>query len=383
MTSKLSDHIHLLVLKSLGITTPEEEKELKKQTEGDKVLLQFLQSLENAGDYRKRAEILEKIDTEKELTAFIKKHKKPKYRLHVFYRQAAIILLLLSCGLSIYFLNKQEEEKNAISYTAVISPANHGAFLTLSDGTTQALSEQKAPITESDGSYIFKDSAILDYTSVATENKEEPKYNRLAVGRGFEYMLILQDGTKVWLNSESTLDYPVRFMADTRQVKLSGEAYFEVTPDTTRPFIVEVNNQYHVKVLGTRFNIKAYPGDDHSETTLVEGKVAVNNLVLKPSEQAVLYQDKTEIRQVNVNYYLAWHEGWFYFNNERLETALQQLGRWYDVQFVFKTEETGNLRVTGKLKRFENLNVILDMLTTTSGYRFEIEGQTVYITQKE
>lgn len=383
MSSNQFDHIHLLVLKLLGILTPEEEKELKKQTQGNRKLRQFLQSLENTDDYKRRTEILRKIDTEKELAAFLKKRQKPERHLKPLYWQAAAILLLLGSSISIFLLHRQREMMTPVSYTATIFPANHGAHLTLSNGTTHSLSGQKTPITETDGSYIFKDSTQLDYTSITTETQEEIKYNRLTVGRGFEYMLILQDGTKVWLNSESALEYPVQFIAETRKVKLSGEAYFEVTPDSTRPFIVEVNNQYHVKVLGTSFNIKAYPEDDHSETTLIEGKVAVNDLLLKPSEQAVLYKNKTEIRQVNVNYYLAWHEGWFYFNNERLEQALQQLGRWYDVQFVFDREEAGKLKVTGKLKRFENLNVILDMLATTSGYQFKIEGQTVYITQKE
>lgn len=382
MITNPSDRIRLFVLKLLGMLTPEEEKALQKQIRGNSRLQRFYESLEEAGDYATRTEMMEKIDTEKELAAFLQKHQKPVRRLKRVYWQAAAILILSGCGLSVYILNSRKGEM-PVSYTSVIFPANHGALLTLSDGSIQTLNGQKTPITETDGSYIFKDSAQLDYTSVATGNKDTTIYNRLAVGRGYEYMLILQDGTKVWLNSESTLEYPVQFLADTRRVKLSGEAYFEVTHDTVHPFIVEVNNKYNVKVLGTRFNIKAYPGDDHSETTLVAGKVAVNDLVLKPSEQAVLYEEKTEVRQVNVNYYLAWHEGWFYFNDERLGQALQQLERWYDVKFVFDSEETGNLRVTGKLKRFENLNVILDMLSTTSGYRFEIREQTVYITPNE
>lgn len=382
MTTNQSDRIRLFVLKFLGILTPEEEKALKKEIGKNRKLQQFSKSLEDGGDYEARIRIMKEIDAEKELAAFLIKHQKPVHRLRRVYRQAAAILLLLGSGLSIFILNSQKGELQ-VSYTSVISPANYGALLTLSDGSIQTLNRHKTPITESDGSHIFKDSAQLDYTSIATGNKDTTLYNRLAVGRGYEYMLILQDGTKVWLNSESTLEYPVQFLADTRRVKLSGEAYFEVTHDTVHPFIVEVNNQYNVKVLGTRFNIKAYPGDEHSETTLVDGKVAVNDVLLKPSEQAVLYKEKTEVKQVNISYYLAWHEGWFYFNNERLGQALQQLERWYDVKFVFDSEETSNLRVTGKLKRFENLNVILDMLSTTSGYRFEIREQTVHITRKE
>lgn len=382
MITNQSDRIRLFVLKFLGILTLEEEKALQEQNRENSKLQRFCQSLEDVKDYALRTKIMEEINAEKELAVFLQKHQKPVRRIKRVYWQAAAILILSGCGLSVYILNSRKGEI-PVSYTSVISPANHGALLTLSDGSMQMLSRHKTPITESDGSHIFKDSAQLDYTSVATGNKDTTLYNRLAVGRGYEYMLILQDGTKVWLNSESTLEYPVQFLADTRRVKLCGEAYFEVTHDTVHPFIVEVNNQYNVKVLGTRFNIKAYPGDEHSETTLVDGKVAVNDLLLKPSEQAVLYKENIEVRQVNVSYYLAWHEGWFYFNDERLGKALQQLERWYDVKFVFDSEEISNLRVTGKLKRFENLNVILDMLSTTSGYRFEIREQTVHITPKE
>lgn len=379
MLNHFLKHIRLLVLKALGQTTPEEEETLRDAAGGDAGREAFLRSLSDARYYRERAELLKKIDTEEELSRFLKRHRKPVRRLGGIYRQsAAVVVLLLGCGLAIFLNREYRETEPAASPVAAIQPARPGAVLTLSDGSTQVLDPQMVTLTETDGSRILRDSARLNYTGA--EGGEQPIYNRLNVGRGYEYMLTLHDGTRVWMNSESVLEYPVTFTDGVRQVKLSGEAYFEVAHDAGRPFRVEVDGRFDVEVLGTRFNVRAYPGDDRAETTLVEGKVAVGGLVLQPSQQAVWHKDReTEVREVNVDYYLAWHEGWFYFNDERLEKALEQIGRWYDVDFTVSGEELRNRRVTGKLERFENLQVILDMLSVTSDCLFETNGRNVNV----
>ena len=263
-----------------------------------------------------------------------------------------------------------------------------GATLILSDGTQQQLFPGQQFIRESDGSKIRTDSSTLNYTSTRPATDTLPLYNHLIVDRGFEYMLVLQDGTKVWMNSESELYYPVQFTSGVRKIRLSGEAYYEVAKDSLRPFTVEVNEQFQVKVLGTHFNIKAYPTDGYAETTLLEGKVAVSpsaqapTVVLKPSEQIVIREDGNNfVRVVNTDHYTAWHSGWFFFSNESLTKALEQIGRWYNVDFVFKDQNLTDIPVTGKLKRFENLNVILDMLSTTTRCHFTIEGKQIYITK--
>lgn len=370
------NQIRLFVLKLLGITSPEEEEYLSRQMQEHKNLSSLLKSLEDRSYYAERRQWLESLDTEKELATFLKRQRRPRLRL---YKQAAAVLLLLA-GSSFYLLHTGTGDKVVFPELAASSHPVEGVVLTLSNGNSQILDGQTLPIIETDGSRIQSDSCRLDYTEVVTKEIEKPVYNQLAVARGFEYMLTLQDGTKVWLNAESKLEYPVKFLGPVRQVKLSGEAYFEVTRDTTRPFSVEVNGQFEVNVLGTSFNIKAYPGDDQAETTLVQGKVAIGSIILQPSEQAVFYKDREmEVRKVNVGNYTAWHEGWFYFENERLEQALEQLGRWYDIHFVFGDDEVRHLRLTGKLRRFENLTVLLEMLSSTSGCQFEVKGRTVSV----
>ena len=173
-----------------------------------------------------------------------------------------------------------------------------------------------------------------------------------------------------------------------RRVSLSGEAYFEVAPDSTSPFIVQVDERFEVKVLGTRFNIKAYLTDIRYETTLVEGKVLVKQpegmgVVLNPSEQIVIGRDgEHELREVDTDYYLAWHEGWFYFNDEPLEQVLEMFGRWYDVSFECSEDVLKKLRVTGKVKRFENLREILDMVAKIAGVDFQLEDKVVKVNKK-
>ena len=162
-----------------------------------------------------------------------------------------------------------------------------------------------------------------------------------------------------------------------------------MTKDSVRPFIVEVDRGFEVKVLGTHFNIKAYDTDDSYETTLVEGKVQVfqgnkTKITLEPSEQMVIGKDgRHEVRVVNTSYYTAWHEGWFYFNDESLEQVLTMIGRWYDVDFVFAKENLKGIAVTGKLKRFENLSVILKMLERTTGTELMLKNRIVKVDKKK
>ena len=278
--------------------------------------------------------------------------------------------------------------KNVISLHDV-EPGTLEAVLVTSDGTLRELQTAGNHINEKDGSKIMVDSARLNYQDNRPESVRELIYNKLLVGRGHEYMLILNDGTRVWMNSKSELSYPVAFGENVRRVRLSGEAYFEVTKDSVRPFIVEVDRGFEVKVLGTHFNIKAYDTDDSYETTLVEGKVQVSQghktkITLEPSEQMVIGKDgRHEVRVVNTSYYTAWHEGWFYFNDESLEQVLIMIGRWYDVDFVFAKENLKEIAVTGKLKRFENLSVILKMLERTTGTELILENRIVKVDKKK
>ena len=388
MNLKSNHKVWLVFAQLLGMETEQERRQLDEIVVPDSKEKLLLDEMSSGEDYLRRRQMIEDIDVDRELERVMRPRRR---RLSVLLgRVAAVLLPLLLGGTAIYVMYSRNNAslKNVISLHDV-EPGTLEAVLVTSDGTLRELQTAGNHINEKDGSRIMVDSARLNYQDNRPESVQELIYNKLLVGRGHEYMLILNDGTRVWMNSKSELSYPVAFGENVRRVRLSGEAYFEVTKDSVRPFIVEVDRGFEVKVLGTHFNIKAYDTDDSYETTLVEGKVQVSQghktkITLEPSEQMVIGKDgRHEVRVVNTSYYTAWHEGWFYFNDESLEQVLIMIGRWYDVDFVFAKENLKEIAVTGKLKRFENLSVILKMLERTTGTELILENRIVKVDKKK
>ncbi|MEQ2978353.1 FecR domain-containing protein [Butyricimonas faecihominis] len=388
MNLKSNHKVWLVFAQLLGMEIEQERRQLDEIVVPDSKEKLLLDEMSSGEDYLRRRQMIEDIDVDRELERVMRPRRR---RLSVLLgRVAAVLLPLLLGGTAIYVMYSRNNAslKNVISLHDV-EPGTLEAVLVTSDGTLRELQTAGNHINEKDGSKIMVDSARLNYQDNRPESVRELIYNKLLVGRGHEYMLILNDGTRVWMNSKSELSYPVAFGENVRRVRLSGEAYFEVTKDSVRPFIVEVDRGFEVKVLGTHFNIKAYDTDDSYETTLVEGKVQVSQghktkITLEPSEQMVIGKDgRHEVRVVNTSYYTAWHEGWFYFNDESLEQVLIMIGRWYDVDFVFAKENLKEIAVTGKLKRFENLSVILKMLERTTGTELILENRIVKVDKKK
>ena len=388
MNLKSNHKVWLVFAQLLGMETEQERRQLDEIVVPDSKEKLLLDEMSSGEDYLRRRQMIEDIDVDRELERVMRPRRR---RLPVLLgRVAAVLLPLLLGGTAIYVMYSKNNAslKNVISLHDV-EPGTLEAVLVTSDGTLRELQTAGNHINEKDGSKIMVDSARLNYQDNRPESVRELIYNKLLVGRGHEYMLILNDGTRVWMNSKSELSYPVAFGENVRRVRLSGEAYFEVTKDSVRPFIVEVDRGFEVKVLGTHFNIKAYDTDDSYETTLVEGKVQVfqgnkTKITLEPSEQMVIGKDgRHEVRVVNTSYYTAWHEGWFYFNDESLEQVLIMIGRWYDVDFVFAKENLKGIAVTGKLKRFENLSVILKMLERTTGTELMLKNRIVKVDKKK
>lgn len=388
MNLKSNHKVWLVFAQLLGMETEQERRQLDEIVVPDSKEKLLLDEMSSGEDYLRRRQMIEDIDVDRELERVMRPRRR---RLSVLLgRVAAVLLPLLLGGTAIYVMYSRNNAslKNVISLHDV-EPGTLEAVLVTSDGTLRELQTAGNNINEKDGSKIMVDSARLNYQDNRPESVQELIYNKLLVGRGHEYMLILNDGTRVWMNSKSELSYPVAFGENVRRVRLSGEAYFEVTKDSVRPFIVEVDRGFEVKVLGTHFNIKAYDTDDSYETTLVEGKVQVSQghktkITLEPSEQMVIGKDgRHEVRVVNTSYYTAWHEGWFYFNDESLEQVLTMIGRWYDVDFVFVKENLKEITVTGKLKRFENLSVILKMLERTTGTELMLKNRIVKVDKKK
>ncbi|HJA16171.1 MAG TPA: DUF4974 domain-containing protein [Candidatus Butyricimonas faecavium] len=269
----------------------------------------------------------------------------------------------------------------------VASVIRHGgikAELVLADGTTRILSSE---VTDSllvqQGANIVVQNQGVSYRENSSVVEEH--YNTLRVPRGGEYSITLSDGTVVYLNSESELRYPVKFVGEDRRVYLSGEAYFDVTQDKAHPFIVDVKNST-VRVLGTSFDVRAYADENEVLTTLVQGSVRFSagnkSVILKPGEQAVLDKSgRVENRKVDTYLYTAWKEGFFVFEDEGLEDILSRLSRWYDVDVFYGSEKVKEYHFTGHMEKYENIEVILNAISKMVGVHFTIKDRTVVVTQ--
>lgn len=290
-------------------------------------------------------------------------------KLHVVLQYAAILIIPLCFAIFYNKLAYQPIENN-VAHT--ITPGSTKAVLLLSDGSSVDLTNGNTEnIDEYNGTKISKSNNKLLYTQSEPKDGELiEKYNTIKVPRGGEYQLVLSDGTKVWLNSETELYYPVQFIRNTREIKLSGEAYFEVAKNTGKPFIVSFEDE-KIEVLGTSFNVKCYADEINYQTTLVEGKVKYQNpsneLILSPNKQ-VEFNKQTknlELKQVNSYDYIAWINGRFIFTNQRLETIFTSLSRWYNVEIIYQNENVKDIRFTGKLKRYDRIEQILEILEAT------------------
>ena len=265
------------------------------------------------------------------------------------------------------------------------------ATLVLDDGRMIPLTADTSFRMQVEGVMMKEDlDAGLKYEvsdSLREVLKHQPAgYNRLVVPRGGEYIMTFADGTRVWLNAETEMRYPVVFGKDTREVYVKGEAYFEVAKDASCPFIVHALG-VATRVLGTSFNVMAYEGEERVEITLVTGKVEVGNAGSKcslvPGWQAVVDQETHRItrRDVNVLAYTSWRNGLFDFGEMTLEELVVKLSRWYDVDFVFENDARGK-RFTGAVKRNNTLEFTLHFIEKTSNVYFKVDGRTIRIYEK-
>ena len=259
------------------------------------------------------------------------------------------------------------------------------AVLTLENGTQIALGK---------GNSIQTPNASSNGKELVYQNKAkqivELVYNQLTVPRGGQFVVELSDGTKVWLNSESQLKYPVSFIkGQSREVELAyGEAYFDVSPSSKHKGTkFKVFNQFQeIDVLGTEFNIKAYKGESNVYTTLIEGKISVSidnkNLDLKPNQQLDLdiNNNTSAIKAVDVYNEVSWKDGVFSFESKTLEEVMKVFSRWYDIEIVFKNNSVKNEQFVGILRKNKRLETILKSFKKYGVIKnFEIEDKKVVL----
>lgn len=296
----------------------------------------------------------------------------PVHRVHLLKRSwfryaAAILIIALAAGV---FLWQPAPRKQTVTIKDV-NPGNSKAILTLGDGSTIAL--------DSSGNRIIlqgirQQGDQLQYD--AAENTVAVGYNTLRTPRGGQFRIQLPDGTKAWLNAESSLTYPTTFPGDERKVEVTGEVYFEVAKNAQAPFTVKVNNNTSVEVLGTHFNINAYEDEEYIRTTLLEGTVRVNartdNVVLAPGQQARVSDQGIEvISNTDLDKTLAWKNGLFNFQDAHLKEVMRQLARWYDIDIAYEGN-VPDIEFGGKMSRNIKLSDVLKGLKG-AGVQFRME----------
>jgi transmembrane sensor len=299
---------------------------------------------------------------------------------------AASIAILISIGF--FYFKKKSNTKTAIlaevKINKEIMPGSSKAILILSNGSQVALGNSKATnsIEQSSKKIAVSIPGKLDYHN-QNASIEANSNNTIIVPNGGEYQIVLSDGTKVWLNAATKLTYPVKFTGHERRVKLSGEAYFEVTHNKSAPFLVETLNQT-VKVLGTHFNINAYNDEKFTKTTLIEGKVEVNSAssfkktILLPGEQSTLAGNTLMKNKVDTREVLAWKNRLFRISDQDLYSIMSQISRWYDVDVEYKGDFS-DLHFGLYISRKRNIEQILDLMEVTKTVKFKIEGRKVIV----
>ena len=266
-----------------------------------------------------------------------------------------------------------------------IFPAEMKAILVRADGEQVVLGKEYRNWEEIGNVLIAADSTGLEYNRLKQTNTDTVVFNQLIVPRGGLYLLVLADGTRVWMNSDSHLKYPVMFAGGKREVILSGEAYFDVVKDESAPFIVKTESG-KIEVLGTEFNIKCYSDESALVTTLVNGKVKFDDgmnpsVILKPEEQLIFEKENCQsiVRKINVNHYIGWKDNRLSFQGERLDMIMKTLSRWYTVEVVFEDSTLKALEFSGNLDKFTNIQEFLSLFELGVNVKFEIKDRTVYI----
>lgn len=297
---------------------------------------------------------------------------------------AAAIALCLSVGGIFYFFGQEKQPEVLSVVEHDIQVPGYRAVLVLPDGRKVDLEDDtsRSHLLGKDSSLLVKANS-LEYRDINTPDTTEV-FHALEIPRGGEYLLVLSDSTVIYLNSESTLSFPVKFQGGERKVYLTGEAYFDVKKDTERPFVV-VAGGLEVLVTGTTFGVRAYEDETDIQTTLESGKVTVRtegkSVNLVSNKQALFDKStmKLVVRDVDVDLYLAWIDGRMVYDNCPLEKILTDLGRWYDINVFYTRDELRLYQFSLNMKKHETFTDVLELIGKTGDVQFEIKDNTVIV----
>ncbi len=284
-------------------------------------------------------------------------------------------VLLLAVVLIYLFERTNHVSIPLVSAPVDLPPGGNRAVLVLADGTHISLdSAHNGALAHQGASQVVKvDAGQLAYKPGA--NLGEVGYNTILTPAGGQYQVTLPDRSVVWLNAASSIRFPTVFAGQFRSVEITGEAYFDVAQNASHPFIVQ-SGDAKIKVLGTRFNIKAYKEEKSTKATLLDGSIAVStnteSVALRPGQQAIITSN-IQVQGVDTTEVSGWKEGYFLYNGADIETVMRDISRWYGVDVQFEGSIT-NKKLSAHLSRNRNVSDVLEALQA-SGYHFKIEGR--------
>jgi transmembrane sensor len=313
-----------------------------------------------------------------------------------WYLVAASVSIILLASTAFYLFQQRKEQvvitqKNNPARHPDIDPGRNNARLTLDNGTTIILdSAANGTLAQQGNADVQKINGQISYLETKETENSNPVYNTVATANGNQYQLILTDGSKVWLNAASSIRFPATFTGNERKVDITGEVYFEVAKDAAKPFKVSFKDKAgaseEIEVLGTHFNVNAYPDEPEMKTTLLEGSVRIKNTtgfkMLEPGQQARIKTGGIEIKKdADIEQVMAWKNGFFIFDNTDVYTLMRQVSRWYNVQINFEGKVTED-GFSGKISRDVPLSKLIRVLEMND-VNIVAEGRKITIGNKK
>lgn len=315
-------------------------------------------------------------------------------RMNLFIRGAAAILIIAVLG-GFWYWNVDRDSRQFQFSGLQDSQGTQHPLLVLSDGSRVDLGEKESKITvlKDQEAIQVNDDSIISNTS-ANGRSEKMTMNEVIIPFGKKSSMVLADGTKVWLNAGSRFAFPTGFEGKKRQVFLEGEGYFEVKKNAEQPFVIYTND-IEIEVLGTKFDVSAYPSNDFVETVLLDGRVQISKkeglfgekVVIAPNQKVTYSKTRKDLtlkKEPNPSAYMAWIEGWYPFSNETPEQVLKKLERYYNIRFEYDPELlSSSLPVSGKLDLKDSLSEVLSIVSKVSKIDYQIKGDRVILSGKQ
>lgn len=376
-----------LIAKAINGTLSEDEQKKFEQwinhSEVNRMAYAKFSSPEFLNAYTAKAS---QIDWKKEYRKFLRRRNISHSRelIAKTLRYAAMIALIALSGFQISTMLQPNEESSEVD--SIASIVSSKAILMLEDGQEVVISDSMSSCYEQNGAQLTVIGSKLSYNTEKQAKNKDVVYNTLTIPRTGEFFVTLTDGTQIWLNSESTLRYPVTFSGDKRKVYLEGEAFLKVASNSKMPFVV-VSGQSEIEVLGTEFNIRSYNNEPNIFVTLVEGSVCMKSsisqemMMLMPGEQGSVIKTKGTIskRDVDSYQYTAWKDGRLVFESTTVENIISQLARLYDLQVVYTDSKIKQLSFTCDIKRNATIDSVIKIMESTGLINLTLNGDILTI----